>query len=317
MISRRLLRIKVLQMTYAYYKDDGKTIDKAEKELIFSINKSYDLYHYLLLLPIDIVALAQEKIENARARHRPTHEDLNPNTRFINNPVIKQLAENENLHKYSAFKKLSWVNHPELIKNLYSKIIASEFYKEYMESKNVGYEGHKTFVIDLYAEFISKSELLYQLLEEMSIYWNDDSDFIFGMIVKTITKYRPGHGATKPLMRLYKNEDDAEFVKKLFRKAVVEFNENQELIHRFTQNWELERIAFMDLLLISLAISEMTNFSSIPVKVSFNEYIEISKFYSTEKSSVFINGILDKIIDYLRQEKKIQKHGRGLIGESK
>ncbi len=302
-------------MIYAFNKDEGKTIEKAEKELLFSINKSYDLYHYLLLLPIEIVAMAESKINSAKQKHLPTADDLNPNTRFIDNPLIKQLADNISLTKYTGIKKLSWVNNPELIKSLYNEIISSEYYSEYMNTKEVGYEGHRTFVIDLYSQYIGQSELLYQILEEMSIYWNDDSDFILNMIIKTIEKFRLSHNQSKPLMRLYKNEEDADFVKTLFRKSLVEFEENRELIHKFTKNWELERIAYMDILLMSLAISEIKNFPSIPVKVSMNEYIEIAKYYSTEKSSVFINGVLDKIIAHLRKEEKITKEGRGLIGE--
>ncbi|MEA3444745.1 MAG: transcription antitermination protein NusB [Bacteroidota bacterium] len=304
-------------MFYAFFKAESGAIDKAEKELIFSINKSYDLYHYLLLLPIEIANYAESKIEAGQAKHRPSPEELNPNTRFINNPIIKQLAENENLNKYTGIKKLSWVNNPELIKNLYLEIISSDFYAEYMTTKEVGYEGHRVFVIDLYSEFIAQSDLMYQVLEEMSIYWNDDSDFILNMIIKTIKKYMPGHNSSKPLMPLYKNEDDAVFAKNLFRKAIVEFEENKKLIDQFTQNWELERIAFIDMLLISLAISEINNFSSIPIKVSFNEYIEIAKYYSTEKSSTYINGMLDKIIALLQKENKINKIGRGLISQSK
>lgn len=316
MISRRLLRIKVLQVLYAYFKVQDKTIDKAEKELIFSINKSYDLYHYLLMLPVEIKARAEDKINSAKEKHRPTPEDLNPNTRFVDNPMLQQIAENENLARYTSIKKLSWANHPELVKNLYNEIISSDLYQEYMQAKEVGYEGHKTFVIDIYSEFIAPSELLSQILEEMSIYWNDDADFILNMIVKTLQKFKPNHKPGKALLSLYKNEDDADFVKQLFRKSIVDFEANQKLIHEFTQNWELERIAFMDILLMSQAISEISNFTSIPVKVSLNEYIEIAKYYSTEKSSMYINGMLDKIIAHLQKEKKIDKHGRGLISES-
>ena len=316
MISRRLLRIKVLQVLYAYFKVQSNAIGKAEKELAFSINKAYDLYHYLLLLPVEVVAVAEEKINARRNRRRPTEEDLNPNTRFIENPIIKQLAENEHLLKYTSLKKLSWVNHPELIKNLYNDIIQSEMYKEYMSAKEVGYDGHKTFLIDIFSEFIAPSEFLHQLLEEMSIYWNDDAEFILHMIVKTVQKYRIAHKPGKALMTLYKNEEDADFAKQLFRKSVVEFKENQDVIHKFTQNWELERVAFMDQLIIAQALTEITNFPSIPVKVSFNEYIEIAKYYSTEKSSVYINGMLDKIIAHLRNEKKVLKAGRGLVGEN-
>lgn len=315
MISRRLLRTKTLQICYAYLKSEGQTINQAEKELFFSIQKSYDLYHYLLLLMIDVVDYAESRIELAKNKRMPTYEDLNPNTKFIDNRLIKALRENEDLKKYLNDQKLSWTNYPELIKGLYNEIRESEFYKKYMESTTRGFNEDKKFIIELYSKIVIVYEPLYQNLEEQSIFWNDDVEFVVGMIVKSLRAFKASDNQNVKLMPLFKNEEDRDFVKRLFRKAVLNHKENEELISKFIKNWDVERVAFMDIVVMSLAITEMIEFSEIPVKVSLDEYIEISKYYSTQKSNVFINGILDKTVEHLKQEGKIKKIGRGLIGE--
>ena len=314
MVSRRLLRVKVLQICYAYLKSNDQTINQAEKELFFSIEKSHELYHYLILLTIDIVQFAESRIELAKKKRIPSHEDLNPNTKFIDNRLIKRLNENEDLNKYLNNKKLSWVNHPELIKNLYNKIKESEEYNKYMNSETNGFNEDKKFITDLYSKVIINFEPLYQILEEQSIYWNDDVEFMIGMIIKTFRSFKASGSESEKLMPLFKNEEDRDFVKKLFRKTVLNHKEHEELISKFIKNWDVERIAFMDIVVMSIAISEIIEFSDVPIKVSFDEYIEIAKFYSTQKSNVFINGILDKLVEHLKKEGKIIKTGRGLVG---
>lgn len=315
MISRRLLRTKTLQICYAYLKSDGKTLNQAEKELFFSIQKSYDLYHYLLLLIIDVVDFAESRIELAQNKKMPTHEDLNPNKKFINNKLVKALRENADLKKYLNDQKLSWANYPELIKNLYSEIRASDIYKKYMGSTTSDFNEDKKLIIELYSKIIIAYEPLYQNLEEQSIFWNDDVEFVVGMIIKSLRAFKASDHENVRLMPLFKKEEDRDFVKRLFRKAVLNHKENEQLISKFIKNWDVERVAFMDIAVMSLAITEMIEFSEIPVKVSLDEYIEISKFYSTQKSNIFINGILDKTVEYLKKEGKIKKVGRGLIGE--
>jgi len=315
MISRRLLRIKILQICYAYLKSHGQSLTQAEKELFFSIQKSYDLYHYLLLLIIDIVKYAQSRIELSSQKRIPTNEDLNPNTKFIDNKLVKQLEENKQLTKYLNDNKLSWVNYPELIKNLYLEIKGSEFYQNYMNSEQPSYKEDKKFIIDLYSKIIIIHEPLHQNLEEQSIYWNDDMEFVTGMIIKTLKSFNASSDESEQLMPLFKNEDDKDFVKQLFRKTILKHNEYQQLIADSIKNWDIERVAFIDIVVMVLAISELIEFNEIPVKVTLDEYIEIAKFYSTQKSNVFINGILDKIVADLKKEGKIKKSGRGLIGE--
>ena len=316
MISRRLLRIKILQILYAHFMLDCQPLDKTEEELLFSIQKSYDLYNYLLLLIIDIVRYANSRIELAKQKKIPTCEDLNPNTKFIDNKLIKQLSNNEQLKKYIFNNKLSWENHPELIKTFYSKITESEHYAKYLNNKNNSYEVDKKIIIKLYLNEIVNCEQLYQCLEEQSIYWNDDIEFVISMIIKTLSKFKEKDNESTLLMKLYKNDDDKDFVKRLLRKTILNHLEYKKLIDEKTKNWDVNRIIFMDILIMQLAIAEMIEFSSIPTRVTFNEYLEISKLYSTKKSSNFINGILDKILHSLKKENIIIKQGRGLIGES-
>ncbi|MFP4023183.1 MAG: transcription antitermination factor NusB [Thiohalospira sp.] len=315
MISRRLIRIKILQICYAYFKSEGQSLNQAEKELFYSIQKSYDLYHYLLLLIIDIVRYAQSRIDLASQKLVPTYEDLHPNTKFVDNKLIKQLEKNFQLNKYLNDNKLSWVNYPELIKNLYLEIKDSDIYQSYMDSEQRSYKEDKKFITDLFAKIIILHEPLHQNLEEQSIYWNDDLEFVTGMIIKTLKGFKATSDESEKLMFLFKNEDDKDFAKRLFRKTILNHAEYQNLIADYIKNWDIERVAFTDIVVMALAISELIEFNEIPVKVTFDEYIEIAKFYSTQKSNVFINGVLDKIVADLKKEGKIKKTGRGLVGE--
>jgi transcription antitermination protein NusB len=316
MISRRQLRIKALQSLYAFYTTGGEDMNRTEKELHFNIEKAYDLYHYLLLLLIDVILYAESRIEIARNKRIPTQEDLHPNTRFIENRLAEQLRNNEQLLRYVDQHKLNWANHPELIKEIYNRLSESEEYTDYMKEEDSGYAEDKRLVTFLYTHIIFSSERLDSILEEQSIYWNDDLEFITSMIVKTLRKFKEEDGPKKPLMDLYKNKEDRDYVVKLFRQTILHRDEYVEYIKKNTRNWDLERIAFMDILIMQTAIAELVAFPSIPIKVSLNEYLEISKFYSTSKSNVFINGVLDKVVMQLKEEKKIVKTGRGLIGEN-
>ena len=314
MISRRLLRIKLMQILFAFFKSNNNSVSKSEKELFHSIDKTFELYHYFLILIIDIANYAESKIDLARKKNIPTKEDLNPNTKFIDNKIINQISINKQLKTYLNNVKLSWVNNPELIKNLYLKIIESEDYKSYMQADNCTYSDDKKFIMKIFEKHIANSELLFQTIEEQSIYWNDDIEFVLSMIIKTIKKFNEKDEEKAELLKLYKSEDDIEFIKTIFRKTILNHEDNVELIRKNITNWDIDRIAFMDMLLIEIAITEIKEMPSIPIKVSFNEYLEIAKFYSTGKSSIFINGILDKIINNLKAENKIIKKGKGLIG---
>ena len=315
MISRRQLRIKALQSLYAYYKTGREDMGRSEKELHFNIEKAYELYHYLFLLVIDVILYAESRIELARNKRIPTPEDLNPITRFIDNRLIDQLRNNEQFLRYVDQHKLNWANYPELIKEVYSKLVESKEYIAYMSAEEGSYAEDKKIISYIYTHVVFPSEMLSSILEEQSIFWNDDLEFITSMIIKTIKKFKGEDDSGKPLMVLYKNEEDRDYVVKLYRQTIIHREEYLEYIKHHTRNWDLERIAFMDILIMQMAIAELIGFPSIPTKVSLNEYLESSKFYSTSKSSIFINGVLDKVVYQLKEEKKIVKMGRGLIGE--
>ncbi|WP_321374619.1 transcription antitermination factor NusB [uncultured Draconibacterium sp.] len=315
MISRRIIRTKVLQVLYAYYSTDEKSINTTEKELFFCIHKAYDLYHYLFSLVTEIADYAEGRIEIRRNKHQPTHEDLHPNTKFVSNQVIKQIKDNKQLNTYLDQKKLNWKEHPELIKELYLMMIETDMYKDYMADSTRSFLDDRKFIEKLFTKLILVSEDLYIVLEEQSIYWNDDVEFVISMIVKTLKRFNELSDSNQSLMPLYKDQEDRDFTKDLLRKAIINHDELRELIKEHSRNWDVERIAFMDILIMQLAITEFLYFPTIPTKVSLNEYIELSKFYSTEKSRNFINGILDKTLKDLKRTEKISKEGRGLIGE--
>jgi len=316
MISRRIIRTKVLQILYAYYSSEEKSIPQSEKEFFFSINKTYDLYHYLMLLLIEVADYSERVIEIKQNKHFPTEEEKNPNRKFLNNKMIHLLRINIPLLNYLKREKLSWVNHPELIKELYLFLTESDLYAAYMKTPASSFQEDKHFIDDVFSKVFLIFEDLHQVLEEQSIYWNDDIDFVVTMISKTIRKFEEERGPNQSLLPTFKDEDDRNFARELLRKSIINQNELREIIHNNSQNWDIERIAFVDILIMQLALSEFIYFPTIPTKVTMNEYIELSKFYSTEKSRNFINGILDKALKDLKLENKIKKTGRGLIGET-
>ncbi|MBA7517653.1 Transcription antitermination protein NusB [subsurface metagenome] len=304
-----------MQALYAYYKKEGNSsIAKSEKELLFSINKAYDLYHYLLLLIIDIADLACSRIDIARNKKIPTYEDLHPNTKFIENKIIVQIRNSNSFMRYLEQNKLNWVKYPELIKGLYNEIIRSGDYINYISNTTSSYKEDKKFICSMYKMVISQYEPLYSNLEEQSIFWNDEIEYILSINIKTIKRLKEEDVDMK-LAPLYKSIEDKNFSKILFRKVILNHKEYLDLIEKYSKNWDVNRIAFMDILLMQMAIAEAVEFDSIPVKVTLNEYLELSKYYSTVKSNVFINGILDKAFKQLKETNQINKQGRGLIGE--
>ena len=315
MISRRLLRIKALLALYAYNRREDENLARAETELMFSIEKTYDLYHYLLLLVLEVADVAEEKIDQALQKRMPTESDLNPQKWFVDNKVIAQLRINLSFKSYVATKKLTWANYSHIPRLLYNKMITWEVYGEYMKSEDHSYVADRKFIIKLITDLFSNSEDLLSNLEEQSIYWNDDMEYIAAMVEKTLKKFKSDSGEKAPMMALYKNEEDEEFVKILFRKSILNSKKCSELIDKNTTNWEVDRIALMDILVMQLAITEILEFPEIPVKVTLNEYIEIAKYYCTSKSSTFVNGILDNIVKEIRETGLLNKFGRGLVGE--
>jgi len=298
-----------MQTVYGHFRGGESTIQQTEKELFHSISKSYELYHFLLLLIVDVRDLAEKRIENGLNKKRPTREDLHPNRKFINNRVILQLKDNKQLLNYIEATGLSWKNNEEYVKDIYKLIIESDLYKQYMESEEDSYDADRKFISKLYEKVIGQYLPLYALFEEKSIFWNDEAEFVVSIVVKTLKEFDQTKGEDQSLQKEFKDEEDRDFVKTLFRKAVVNNADYQELIKKFSRNWDLERVAYLDIVLMQIAIAEVVEFPKIPVKVTLNEYIEIAKHYSTPKSSNFINGILDKIINHLRDEENLIKLG--------
>jgi len=313
MISRSLLRIKVLQVLYAHFNTGGGTdIVKPEKDLAFSIQKTYDLYQYLLLLTVAVKRYAESRIELARNKKLPSREDLNPNMRFVENEAIKQIEDKPEIRKYASERAISWVEHPELIKNLYIRMVDSPYYKEYMERFESGYEFDKQLLIDFYSSELEDFDMFLNILEEQSIFWNDDVEFIIEMAAKTV---KNASFKKIDILPLYKSDDDRDFAIALLRSTILRYDEYHKIVDGFIENWDIERVAHIDNLIIQMAINELVEFSTIPIKVTFDEYLEMAKYYSTPKSSIFINGLLDKISEDLTQKGLIVKEGKGLITE--
>jgi len=307
MINRVLLRIKIIQILYSYYKSDGKSLPLAEKELFHSIEKTYDLYFHLMQLSVEITRYAAEKIETKRNRLLPTDEDLHPNTRFIDNSFVAQLSKNAQFNNHLSDHKLSWVNYPDIIKELFEELVATEFYPEYMNSPSTDYVADKDIWRKIYKKVILQNEELEDSIQDQSIYWTDDIEMVVSFIIKTIKRFDLSNGAEQDLLPMFKDQEDAEFARKLIQSVLTKSVDLREMIDVNTKNWELDRIAFMDIIIMEVALAELLDFPTIPVNVTLNEYIEIAKTYSTEKSGTFINGVLDNIVGQLKKENKLIK----------
>lgn len=312
MISRRLLRIKVLKALYAHLKSESESLMASEKTLVASIDKTYDLYFQMLSLIVEVARYAEQRQQAAMQKKLPTYEDLNPNRKFVENAVIHLIAESDSVNDYLAARKLSWAKYPELIKTLFVQLEQSEYYQKYMASQERSFREDLALVTDFYTNELESSEMLEDVLDEQSILWNDDLGFALIMVTRTLSNMRPSHSEVKVVPK-FKSEDDLAYAKELFEKAALGYDENLALIERFTRNWDIERIAFMDNVIMATATAELMAFPSIPIKVTLDEYIEIAKYYSTQSSSTFINGVLDKVVTTLTEDGRIKKSGRGLI----
>ena len=309
MINRVLIRLKIIQIVYAYYQNGSNNLDAAEKELLFSLSKAYDLYNYLLLLMVDLTKCASRRIENAKLKKLATDDDIHPNMRFVTNKFIAQLQCNKMLLDYQDKQKRSWlIDHEEFTKQLLDKIQSSDIYNEYMTKKDTSFEDDREFWRALYKSFINKNVELEDLLEEMSLYWNDDKEIVDTFVLKTINRFDGINGADQQLLPEFKDEDDRTFAVRLLRRSVLNCEEYRHLVSESTRNWDINRVAFMDVVIMQVALAEILSCSKIPVGVSLNEYVEIAKYYSTPKSSSFVNGTLDGIVKKLRKEGKITKN---------
>ncbi|WP_418991202.1 transcription antitermination protein NusB [Alistipes sp.] len=311
MLSRRLLRIKVVKALFAHLKSGADNLITSEKTLMASVDKAYDLYFQILILPVELARYAEQRQEMARQKKLPTFEDLNPNRKFVDNAVIRIIANSDSVNDCVAAKKLGWARYPELIRTLYAQLAESDYFRDYMQREERSLDDDRKLLETFFKE-LQNCEPLDEVLEEMSILWSDDLPYIVMMILRTLSNLRPSHTELRVSSK-FKSDEDPEFVRTLFEKSLVNYAAYQEYIEKFTANWDVERIVFMDNLIIGTAMAELTSFPSIPVKVTLDEWIEISKYYSTPGSSTFINGVLDKIVESLTEEGRIEKSGRGLI----
>ncbi|MFI3285666.1 MAG: transcription antitermination factor NusB [Rikenellaceae bacterium] len=312
MLSRRLLRIKALKALYAHLQNESDNMIASEKSMLGSIDKAYDLYFQMLLLPVEVARYAEARQELAKEKKLPTYEDLNPNRKFVDNAVIRLIDNSDSVNDYAAQRKLSWSQDQDLIKSLYNSMLESESYKSYMTSSESSLKEDIAFLENFFVKEMQESEALDEALEDLSIMWDNDLSFVLPLIVRTLNSIRPSHTEIK-IMSKYKSNEELEFVRTLFQKSLINYNKNQLYIEQFTSNWDLERIVFMDNLIMNMAMTELVSFPSVPIKVTMDEYIEISKSYSTPGSSVFINGVLDRVVSDLTESGRIAKSGRGLM----
>ena len=294
MINREIIRNKEVQLTYAYYQNGNKNIDSAEKELLFSLSKAYDLYAYMLALIPAVAKESRKYLEVAQSKAQREGTDM-PSQKFAYNRFAIQVEQNTALNDILEAKKISWNDHPEFVNKLYLQIIESQIYKEYMDSQDDSYDADREVWRKLYRTLIENNENIDSILEEESLYWNDDKEIVDTFVVKTIKRFDEKSGHKQEILPEYASEEDLDFARKLFRAAILNADEYQHYMGEMSRNWDFNRLAFMDVIIMQIAIAEMMTFPGIPVNVTINEYVEIAKLYSTPRSGGYINGILDPI----------------------
>ena len=306
MINRELIRIKIVQLTYAYYQNGNKNIESAEKELLFSLSKAYDLYNYLLALIVGITHESRRYLEVAqsRARREGTKE---PSPKFAYNRFAMQLEENHMLNEFLETQKKNWSDEPEFLKKIYTQITESQIYKDYMDSPEDNYDTDRELWRKLYRTLIQDNKDLDALLEEQSLYWNDDKEVVDTFVLKTIKRFEEKNQGRQELLPEYDNEEDKDFARKLFRATIMNADEYQHYMSEASRNWDFSRLAYMDIVIMQIAIAEMATFPSIPISVTINEFVEISKVYSTPQSAGYINGMLDAIARHLIKSGRLLK----------
>ena len=306
MINRELIRIKVVQLTYAYYQNGNKNIDTAEKELLFSLSKAYDLYNYLLDLIVAVTNEERRRMEINIQRALREGAEV-PSQKFTNNRFAIQLEENKMLNDFKDSQKLTWCDNIEFIRKLCNQIEQSQIYADYIADAEDSYEADREVWRKLYKQLIQENEDLDNLLEEKSLYWNDDKEVVDTFVLKTIKRFEEKNKAKQDLLPEYKDEEDKDFARKLFRSTILNADQYQHYMSETSRNWDFSRLAYMDIVIMQIAIAEMLTFPNIPISVTINEYVDLAKLYSTPKSSSYINGMLDSIARYLYSTGKMLK----------
>ena len=306
MINRDLIRRKIVQLTYAYYQNGNRNMDNAEKELLFSLSKAYDLYNYMLQLIVAVTKEARKRydLEVARAQREGTEA---PSQRFAFNRLAVQLEENKMLSEWVDAKNSTWDEDIEFVRKLYTNITSSEVFQEYMEAEENEYEADREAWRKFYKLFVMNNDDLDALLEEKSLYWNDDKDVVDTFVLKTIKRFEESNKANQKLLPEYKDAEDREFARKLFRATILNGDQYQRYMSDASRNWDFSRLAYMDVVLMQIAIAELVNFPNIPASVTINEYVDLAKVYSTPRSGGYVNGMLDNIGRFLIEKGIILK----------
>ena len=314
MLNRRHIRIKVMQSMYAFKGTESDDLSKDEKFLMYSLDGMYDLYLSTLALLTELYKKSKDHNEKLQKKLLGTDSDKNPNTKFQENQVLNLLSSNKMLQERITQLKLNfWDLDFEYVDILFKAILKSELYADYMADPDTSFKKDKQFVLNVYTEIIAPNEKLYDYLEDKKLTWVDDLPVVNTAILKVLRKLKLTSPETFLLPSLYKDEDDKEFAKDLFRKTLLNSSKFSEEIAAKTTNWDSDRLASIDGVLLKMALCEFQKFPSIPHKVTINEYLEIAKEYSTPKSSLFINGILDKIVKEYQAKEVYPKSGRGLM----
>lgn len=314
MLNRRHIRIKVMQILYGFKGSESDDIKVLERTLIRSMEEMYDLYLLIMSLLIEVQKRAELHLSSSKNKHLATKEDINPNYKFVNNAVLAQIIQNKDLADELKSRKINnWEMDGEYVDVIFKALIKSDLYKRNMENTDDSYKADKAFLLDVFKNIVAPNDKLYDYLEDKNLTWIDDLPVVNTIIVKLIKKLEPDAPSKSILPNLYKDEEDKSFGIELLTKTILNLTSLNKIISEKTQNWDKDRIANVDLVLLQLAIIEFQKFPSIPVKVTINEYLEIAKEYSTPKSSVFINGILDKLIKEYEAKGTLNKAGRGLM----
>jgi N utilization substance protein B len=315
MLNRRFLRVKALQAIYAYHQSENSNLPQAEHQLLEHVEDLYKLFIYQLSFWVEVKQFAERRIEENKQKHFPTEEDLNPNMKFVNNRILKALEDNKHLEKLVQQYKINWTDSREdFIRNMFVRLTETPEYQEYMTNGEDSFNDDKRFLVSVIETYMPENGLLYDYYSDRDLTFNSDYQMAIYLLWKFIGEMPSSFDAFSMLPPIYKaEEEDKEFVVKLFEKTILHADEYMELVKANISNWDYERLALMDKILIFMALTEFIEFHSIPVKVTINEYIEISKFYSTPESRRFVNGMLDRLATVLKEEGKLVKTGLGLV----
>lgn len=319
MLNRHFFRAKALQALYAYQVSNSSDILDAEKKLLVSLEKLSNLQVYLFSAILEIRSIALEQIEEAKQKYYPSEEELNPSLRFVENKMLSQLVDNADLTREIVRLKVNWSDSREVIKNIFTKFKNSESYKNYMNSQEESYDADKLLIVQLFKNYIIKNEQLYDIICELELNWECDYEILTQYLIKYLKDFKVEDTTLKRLLKVFDDskedlglETDKEFLLKIFRKTVEQNVDLEQMIEKRIQNWEVERLAILDILIIKMGLVELMYCPTIPIRVTLNEYIELSKEFSTEKSKLFVNGLLDKLVVDLRSLGKIKKIDQGI-----